>query len=89
MSSAESNLPYQFHAYVQELRDSPEHLDLHAQTGDYFAYLATLLGFLQEVDPYRNPDVKEFAHIAEELRKDLRYLNSHYQITRKEKSKNS
>lgn len=67
------------HARTSLLRDTPERIDFHVQTGDYFAVLATALGFMQEALE-RCPEGERERQLAEELRKDLRYMNGKYSI---------
>lgn len=67
--------------------DSPQHLNLHLKSGDYFAYLATLMGFFQEIDLSKEIDMKNITHIAKEMRDELRFMHLHYEIVPK-KAKN-
>jgi hypothetical protein len=65
------------------VRDTPEHIDLHIETGDYFAMLATVMGFMQEGLEECKGRSREH-ELAQELRQDLRYLQQHYRIVRKD-----
>lgn len=56
------------------INDSPERLDFHIRSGDFLAFVATKLGFLEET---LSAD-KRVA--AKELRNDLRYVQAHYKI---------
>lgn len=64
------------------LNDSPEHLDFHVKTGDYFAFVATLMGFVEE--SLARCDSTNVPHnereMARELRNDLQYVHSNYKI---------
>lgn len=65
---------------VQVLRDSPQRIDYHIRTGDYFSVLATLVGFLEEaLGPNSSASEREKA-LARELRTDLRYVQANYKI---------
>lgn len=66
------------HAYI--CNDSPDRLDFHIQSGDYFAFLATKLGFLEEAVKRCGGLSGEEKGIAKELRHDLRYVQAHYKI---------
>jgi len=65
------------------LQDSPQHIDFHIQTGDYFAFLATMMGFLEEALAKCQSDLvsERERNMARELRHDLRYVQANYQIT--------
>ncbi|KND50816.1 MAG: hypothetical protein AB202_00215 [Parcubacteria bacterium C7867-007] len=65
------------------LNDSPQHIDFHIKTGDYFAFLATMMGFLEEaLNNCESELVSERERaMARELRHDLRYVQANYQIT--------
>ena len=56
------------------LNDSPERLDFHIRSGDFLAFVATKLGFLEEALS------KTERAAANELRNDLRYVQAHYKI---------
>lgn len=64
------------------LNDSPEHLDFHVKTGDYFAFVATLMGFVEEsLARCDSGNVSEYEKkIAREMRNDLQYVHSNYKI---------
>lgn len=64
------------------LFDSPRNIDFHVRTGDYFSYLATMIGFLEEALAARDEggSSREKA-LARELRTDLRYVQANYAIT--------
>ena len=55
------------------LRDSPEHIDFHIKTGDYFSFLATMMGFMEEaLGKCESELVSEQERLlARELRHDL------------------
>ncbi len=71
---------YQMYASSLVLRDTPEHIDFHIKSGDYFNFLATAIGFFEEGLP--ESAAKERA-LAEELRPDLCHVNAAYKITPK------
>ncbi|NNM83974.1 hypothetical protein HKL94_02040 [Candidatus Parcubacteria bacterium] len=59
-------------------------LNFHLETGDYFPFLATLLGFVEETiaSGDRSEDMNAIQLDAiKSARKDLSYLRDHYQIT--------
>lgn len=76
---------YVIWSHSRLLRDTPEHIDFHIKNGDYFAFLAGALAFVEEKLESCDPSAKEVA-IARELRSDLRYVHSRYEIGRKEKA---
>ncbi len=60
------------------LEDSPSAIDFHIRSGDYFLYLATLIGALE--DPYAlTPEQR--ATLTKQLRHDLRYVHANYEIS--------
>jgi hypothetical protein len=65
------------------LRDSPDNIDFHVRTGDYFLQLATKLGFLEEVLVTAESDAcrERGRALANELRNDLRYIQANYAIS--------
>ncbi|MDB5265802.1 MAG: hypothetical protein JWM39_515 [Parcubacteria group bacterium] len=65
------------------LNDSPAHIDFHIQAGDYFAFLATMMGFVEEaLERCESEGVTDKERIAaRELRRDLCYVQANYQIT--------
>lgn len=71
------------------IRDTPEHIDFHVKSGDYFAFVATMMGFIEETlrgsmaGTSTADMVTKQAALAKELRQDLRYLNTHYNIVPK------
>ncbi len=68
-----------------------ERLKFHLEQGDYFPFLATVVGFLKETAESCAPDsemaktIAQQAAFAEEVRKDLIYLHENYQLAPKEK----
>ncbi len=64
------------------LRDSPERIDFHIKSGDYFAFLATAVGFLEEaITKCSSTELTERERtFAKELRNDLRYVHANYTI---------
>ena len=77
---------YTIRSDVSVLRDTPEHIDFHIKTGDYFAFLATILGFIEETLQTSNAEGKVAMELnaAKEMREDLRYVHQHYRIIPKE-----
>lgn len=65
---------------VYVFRDTPDRIDYHIRNGDYFSFLATKLGFLEEAIMKCGGLSKEEQDIAKELRRDLRYVQAHYKI---------
>lgn len=65
-------------------------LTFHIEQGDYFPFLATIIGFLKETletcERTANENMPAQAAFAEEVRKDLLYLQEHYRITPLEKA---
>ena len=60
-------------------------LHFHLRTGDYFPTLVTILGFIEEtLAAYEQGSADQMPHLECDLirglRKDLMYLNEHYQI---------
>ena len=64
------------------VRDTPERIDFHIEHGDYFAFLATLMGFMEERLGSCCEDSKEY-QLAQDLRKDLCYVHQKYAIVPK------
>ena len=64
------------------LNDSPEQIDFHVKTGDYFAHVATMLGFLEEAIQDGKFSEKDM-ELAKELRRDLQFMHSRYSISEK------
>lgn len=65
------------------LRDSPEHIDFHIKTGDYFSFLATMMGFMEEALSRCESELvsEQERSLARELRHDLRYIQANYEIS--------
>ena len=59
-------------------------LDFHLKTGDYFAVIATIMGFVEDTlagADAVNPALKERElALLMDLKKDLIYLQEHYRI---------
>ncbi|HWU24723.1 MAG TPA: hypothetical protein VN086_03140 [Candidatus Paceibacterota bacterium] len=62
------------------LRDSPQRIDYHIRTGDYFSVLATIVGFIEDSLASQNGMTAEQKALAHELRTDLRYVQANYTI---------
>jgi hypothetical protein len=76
--------PQYFHSLrLLLLRDSPQAIDFHITSGDYFLYLATLMGALEEAleKVESSAGVEKERALARSLRHDLRYVHANYQIT--------
>lgn len=76
---------------LDDSQDTAEQLKqfvFHVENGDYFAMLATLLGFVEETAS-KLQEKDEAMKIAEmqiaRLRKNLQYLHENYNITPKKK----
>ncbi|MFA5877183.1 MAG: hypothetical protein WC880_02340 [Candidatus Paceibacterota bacterium] len=76
---------------LDDSQDTAEQLKqfvFHVENGDYFAMLATLLGFVEETAS-KLEEKDEAMKIAEmqiaRLRKNLQYLHENYNITPKKK----
>ena len=67
-----------------------EQLKRHVKTGDYFAILATVLGFVEDSlgsAITKNEELKECEiRVIQNLKKELTYLNNHYDIAPKDGS---
>jgi hypothetical protein len=69
------------------IRDTPDHTRLlfHLKTGDYFAVLATALGFIEEalakreMRPISSPELA----LVRDMRDDLLFLHKEYEIRKK------
>lgn len=77
---------YTYAPNARLLRDSPEHIDLHIKTGDYFSFLATMMGFLEEAlaKCASHQPTEKVRAMARELRNDLRYVQANYEIRERE-----
>lgn len=74
---------YEMSDTFQVLRDSPKRIDFHIRTGDYFSFLATMLGIIEDRIA-SGEDPEECARLAHELRTDLRYVQANYAIRPRE-----
>lgn len=74
--------PYAIRSHVRVLADSPQNIDFHIRTGDYFSFLATLMGFMEETIATcgDNDLIEKHQKLARELRHDLRYVQANYSI---------
>ena len=63
---------------------SQKSLELHAKTGDYFDYLATVIGLLVETTPKDHGAAHNISNGMKELRENLRYMNQCYRIVPKD-----
>ena len=63
-------------------REELGHLEFHLESGDYFLYLASLLGFIEEtlVAGDSEDSVKLQAEAVRATRRDLRALHQRYAI---------
>lgn len=68
------------------LSDSPAQIDFHIRNDDYFSFLATLMGFLEEA--LSRSEIQALCaseqKIAREMRHDLRYVQANYKIVPRE-----
>jgi hypothetical protein len=73
---------YTIRSHASILSDSPQNIDFHIRSGDYFSFLATLMGFIEEaVASGENTEALErYRALARELRHDLRYVQANYAI---------
>jgi hypothetical protein len=58
-------------------------LSLHVKTGDYFMYLSTLFGFVEETlasETIAQPLTSMELEAVRAIREDLQYLNCNYRI---------
>ena len=64
------------------INDSPERINFHIESGDYFAFLATIMGFMEEALGKCESDAvsEREKFLARELRHDLRYVQANYTI---------
>jgi hypothetical protein len=69
--------------------DAHSRLLFHVKTGDYFAVLATVLGFVEESLSEKAPDALEEKELAlvQKLRENLIYLHQNYRIEPKEEAR--
>lgn len=71
------------HAPALDDRERLEKLAYHVETGDYFRFLSTLLGFVEETlagaDSGQELVSLQLAAVKA-AREDLRYLQDHYRI---------
>lgn len=75
------NTTYHIHPTVRVLNDSPKNIDFHIRSGDYFSFLATMMGFLEDALGRAGSGVTEQERaLASELRHDLRYVQANYTI---------
>lgn len=70
------------------VRDAPaenERLLFHVRSGDYFAMVATALGFVEEALATKEEDALPSPELSvlRQLKKDLLYLHAHYDIREK------
>ncbi len=79
-------------ATLQDEGEQPHEFIFHVEHGDYFAMIATILGFVEDA-AQKLEEKDEAVKIAQEqitrLRKDLIYLQEHYCIEPKQKAKTS
>lgn len=74
---------------IRDVPDNRERLLFHIKTGDYFAMLATALGFVEETLTSTKEDTEGEATFSRELallrdmKKDLLFLNTRYDIHEK------
>lgn len=73
---------FRYSSHTLELNDAPDSIEFHIKSGDYFAYVATMLGFMEEALTTRDADetTEKVARLAKQLRHDLRYVQANYHI---------
>jgi len=59
------------------IEDAPSDIDFHIRSGDYFLYIATLVGALEDPQTLM-PEERQ--RLAGQLRRDLRYVHANYEI---------
>jgi len=72
------------------VRDAPsenERLLFHIRTGDYFAMVATALGFVEEALETKEEDTLPSPELSvlRQIKKDLLFLHAHYDICEKQR----
>jgi hypothetical protein len=84
---AEYQIRSPFYFVIRDAENDTERLLFHIQTGDYFAMLATALGFIEEALARTDVDVIPSAELAvlRHMKKDLIFLNARYRICEKTK----
>lgn len=73
---------YVIRSTIQAFLDSPQNLDFHIRNDDYFSFLATIMGFIEEGlgTCSDNTEAERLKSQARELRHDLRYIQANYHI---------
>ena len=77
--------PYSYPEQV-EMRNGPEDrerlskLRYHLESSDYFAFLATIFGILEEGLTGKTGNIDEEVELVRSIRKDLVYLQNEYRI---------
>lgn len=73
---------YEIRETVSILFDAPQHLDYHIRSDDYFSFLATAMGVLEDAlaSCPATEKVALYQKLAHELRHDLRYVQANYTI---------
>ncbi|MES2014488.1 MAG: hypothetical protein V4437_01590 [Patescibacteria group bacterium] len=74
---------------LQDAAGNPREFIFHVENGDYFAMLATLLGFVEEAANKLEAEDEAMKIAASEiarLRENLIFLQANYKIEPKEKS---
>ncbi len=76
---------YFFESYTRILRDAPLNSDFHIRSGDFFSYLATIMGSLEDTLASCRCECEkgiqaQKQQLARELRHMLRYLQAHYTV---------
>lgn len=76
------NAQYSANTLPRLLNDSPAHIDFHIRSGDYFSFLATMLGYLEDAlnEDMSAEEIARKCRLARELRNDLRYVQANYII---------
>lgn len=76
---------YFYESLTLVLRDAPLNSDFHIRSGDFFSFIATLMGSFEETlatcECEAGKDIQaRQQRLARELRHTLRFLQAHYTI---------
>lgn len=77
------------HAIYLLIRDTPdderiERLKFHVDEGDYFPYLATVIGLLKDAAIGEGDIPEAYLPLIEDMKKDLIHLQEHYDLVKKD-----
>lgn len=74
-------MPYRITETITVIQDVPSSTEFHIQSGDYFLYLATIAGMLEDTETLSEEERREHAR---RLRRELRYVHSNYKVVPRE-----